>query len=791
MVAAGCLAVLAAGAAARGQESLVRYVASERLLAYLEFDGLDAHRPAWEQTALRKVLTETSTGAMLQSIVSQLMAAGDEGAAREGPSREQGAAMLEHMFNHGFAVSLHPPREGGDQSRPRCLLVIRDGGKGDLFTAYLRKLAEQQKGETIEREGRTFTLVRREAESWGFWVEGNDLVFAFGDAVASGRTALRVLAGEEPSAADHPVRKALARGQGLETVALGFVDLTDVPLPPNPRQAGLDGVKRIEWQWGFQGPALASVTRIVAPAPHRGLLALIDQPTFSPANMLPLPAGVNEYAVLSIDWKKFLEALETLPDADRDLREAYDQFRQATGMDLKADVLGTLGSQWAFYIQPDEAPAPATPLGGAATWFLRPPRFSAVVQVAKPEAFRENLAKLIPLLNRQLAARAQGDTPAVQIEKLKEGEGYVLNIPPGVAALPAGVRPTLRIGEKIAAISISPTAAAAALDAKLGDRPELDGPGDNLLFVQQTDPRSSAPEIIANIPFFLGLMGQSAARDANAPPPMKALARVQVDPDLLPNPDAIRKLLFPNRTIVTRDEESLSITTRESLPGISASPTTGGVLIALMLPAVQSAREAARRVQCTNNEKQIALAMHNFHDASGKFPAASIAKDGKPLLSWRVAILPYLEGNDLYEQFHLDEPWDSPHNKTLIEKMPAVYACPSGTMEKGLTPYQVIVGERAGFRLTEPRGLAEITDGTSNTLLVVESKEGVPWTKPDDLEFDPEGELPSLGSNHPGGFNAALMDGSVRFIRTTIKPALLKALITPQGGEVIRYEEIP
>src|ERR1700676_3675353 len=102
------------------------------------------------------------------------------------------------------------------------------------------------------------------------------------------------------------------------------------------------------------------------------------------------------------------------------------------------------------------------------------------------------------------------------------------------------------------------------------------------------------------------------------------------------------------------------------------------VLIALLLPAVQAAREAARRAQCVNNLKQIGLAMHNYHSTYDCFPPAVTADDqGRPLLSWRVLILPYLEEAPLYAQFHLDEPWDSPHNLPLASKMPRVYTCPS------------------------------------------------------------------------------------------------------------------
>src|SRR5262249_51556565 len=113
-------------------------------------------------------------------------------------------------------------------------------------------------------------------------------------------------------------------------------------------------------------------------------------------------------------------------------------------------------------------------------------------------------------------------------------------------------------------------------------------------------------------------------------------------------------------------------------PGIHSQMfALSGVSAGLLIPAVQKTREAASRMQNQNNLKEMALAMHNYHDVNGKFPPAAICdKQGKPLLSWRVAILPYVEQDNLYKQFKLDEPWDSEHNKKLIAQMPKVYALP-------------------------------------------------------------------------------------------------------------------
>ena len=224
------------------------------------------------------------------------------------------------------------------------------------------------------------------------------------------------------------------------------------------------------------------------------------------------------------------------------------------------------------------------------------------------------------------------------------------------------------------------------------------------------------------------------------------------------------------------------------LGGICTLGMVPAVLIALLLPAVQAAREAARRAQCVNNLKQIALAMHNYESTNGCFPpAATFDADGKPLLSWRVILLPFLEEQSLYNQFHLDEPWDSPHNLALAASMPHVFTCPSQPPVPNQTTYAVVVDPHSMFTgKAEGVRIASITDGTSNTLLVTESISPVPWTQPEGLTLESSSPLFDMGSKHPGGWNVVMADGSVRFFRSAqVNEQLLKALVTRDGNEVV------
>lgn len=209
---------------------------------------------------------------------------------------------------------------------------------------------------------------------------------------------------------------------------------------------------------------------------------------------------------------------------------------------------------------------------------------------------------------------------------------------------------------------------------------------------------------------------------------------------------------------------------------------------AILFPAVVKVREAADRAKTTNNLKQIALAVHNYASTyQDRLPPAAIySQDGKPLLSWRVTLLPYVEHDVLYKRFKLDEPWDSPNNRALLAQMPKVYErFGVVTAEPNTTFFRTFVGEGtlfSGPRGTSPYSIATIPDGTSNTVFAVEAADAVPWTKPDELTMS---QPFKLGQPNSPVFLAVMMDGSVRMVNKNVSQTTLRNAINPKDGQLL------
>jgi hypothetical protein len=221
-----------------------------------------------------------------------------------------------------------------------------------------------------------------------------------------------------------------------------------------------------------------------------------------------------------------------------------------------------------------------------------------------------------------------------------------------------------------------------------------------------------------------------------------------------------------------------------------------GVALAAM-PAIRASREAKRQMLCSSNLKLIGMALHSYHDVYRVFPPAYLAdENGKPMHSWRVLILPFLgdaETDALYESYRFDEPWDGEHNRTLADKMPSIFACPSDSPTTRETNYLAVVDEETMWPGAESTRRFSVTDGSARTIQIVESVSGkVPWLEPRDLtleqattQVNSDSQEPGMSSHHGETVKVLFADTTIHTLAKGTTSETLRALLTRAGGEPI------
>lgn len=269
----------------------------------------------------------------------------------------------------------------------------------------------------------------------------------------------------------------------------------------------------------------------------------------------------------------------------------------------------------------------------------------------------------------------------------------------------------------------------------------------------------------------------------------------------MPPVSILTKEMKPSLSALYRTPQGFQTLQRQTFPGGTPGSLVGATAIGV-LPALLKIRNAAVRAQTANQIRQLILAMHNYYDAHRALPAR-FSKDraGKPLLSWRVQILPFIEEGDLYREFHLDEPWDSEHNRTLIARMPEVFRHPKLALENGKTVYLAPSGNSVIKSPTDsaevkkaPTGmqLEEVVDGSSRTAILLEgnAENAVTWTQPDDFSWEGvEDPVSGLFDGWGDGVHVGLVDGSVSFIKFSQLRKVFEDLVQPQDGNIARWDE--
>lgn len=224
-------------------------------------------------------------------------------------------------------------------------------------------------------------------------------------------------------------------------------------------------------------------------------------------------------------------------------------------------------------------------------------------------------------------------------------------------------------------------------------------------------------------------------------------------------------------------------------------------LAVLLLQGVQAAREAARQTSCRGRLCQLQLALMNYHDTYGCFPPAYVADaDGRPMHSWRVLLLPFIEQRAVYEEYRFDEPWNSNHNRQLAGRIDRIYRCPGhdDVSDPNNTDYVVIVGAKTPFPGARTTRLSDMKDKDENTILVVEiANSDIPWMEPRDLDAEKMSyrvnatDAPSISAYHPLGPAVVFADRITPYrLDKSLRPETVRALTTIAGHEPVTKESL-
>lgn len=757
-------------------------VAPAECLFYGSWAGMAKPDPqSGNQT--EQLLAEPEVQELVATIERLIRANLTEQAQRGGP---EGVAMVEEAVKWGkllitrptaiYVAEVKPPMNGPPVVRAGAVVNVNDEA-GNLKAALEKysPLLGQLNIEKVPVNGETFYRIQpAPGVSVSAGVRGKYFILAVGDGELEAM--LQRARGEAPEwltalRKQLPVeRLSTVSYLNVEAIVEQFGPMAGPKLPLVLDATGLTGVKAVSSVTGLDATGFVSKVLVGTRGELKGVLALAAQQPLTADDLAAVPQDATFAFAWKLDAKKLFETIVDVagtidPRAKEQMLQGLGQMEEGIGISVQNDVLAALGDTWCVYDSPGG--------GGMFTGV------TAVVRLRDAKAAATANGKLIALVKGM--APPDGDPrrePKIEQYEFAGQQVYGLQ----ARQHDFVVAPTWCITEKELVIGLYPQTVKAFLTRR-ADAPSL----------------AKAPTVAAAIEdgvLSLGYVDQRRLFDLFYPMlPVIAQAAanemqrkgMEISPSLLPSAGAISPHLGPAVSTVRRTEAGIEVTTRQTLPGGSIG-ASAPMSVALLLPAVMSARESARRMQAMNSLKQIGLAMHNYHDTYKSFPAAySVDKDGKPLLSWRVHILPYIDQGALYEQFKLDEPWDSEHNIKLVPMMPVAYRSPNSTLGPGMTNFLTVRGEGTVFPGSQGMKMASIVDGTSNTIMVVEvpDRTAVTWTKPDDYEFDKDNPAAGLSGMRPGGFNAAFCDGAVRFVADSIDGETLVALFGRADGKVV------
>jgi len=771
------------------EDPLLARIAPEQCVYYVSSAGMAAPDPR-SNNQVEQLLAEPEVAQFIAEIHQQVVRAVRQKAAAEGPEAaalaEDAAGWVKILLTRPAAVFVSRVALGPQGPDLQAGAVVNVGEDVAKLKATLEKYQEgllRGKAQPVEIGDQTWHRLQFAPTAppitWG--VKGKYLIAGLGENTIA--EILNRARGTPPSwltalRQQLPVeRPSMITYVNLKSILETFGPMAGGPKVQQVLEAvGLGNVTSLASVAGLDKEGYVSRTLLALDGQPAGVLNALTAGSLSPQELdcVPRDATLAIAARLSVAdlFETVLAAAEKIdPRAREEMARAIGDVERELDINLPSDLLKPLGDAWRLYNSPAE--------GGLVLTGL-----TAVVSVKDHSKLAATHASLLARAKKELEpdAMATSRRPRPQIQQIQfagqdiyffDSRDKEFPLAPAwcltekelvISLFPQGVKAYLSRGEDRQAL----TKAAQVAEA-------LSGPNPPVAMVYM-DNQALFDLVYPFMPMFAQVVVSELAREG-----------IDVHVGILPSAAAIRRHLRPGVITVGRTPAGIETVSRQSIPGGSIA-TTVPLGTALLLPAVQSAREAARRTASMNNLKQIGLALIMHENSRQKFPPAyTTDKEGKPLLSWRVAILPYVEQAGLYEQFRQDEPWDSDHNKKLIPLMPRLFQRPGSVAGPGKTNYLTVRGEKTAFPGKESTRFADITDGASNTVMAVEVPDAraVVWTRPDDYEYDDKDPAAGLLEARPRGFNAVFCDGSVRFLSQTIDPQVLKAMFTRNGAEAV------
>lgn len=789
------------------EDPLMARVAPEECLLYVSWSGI-AEPQADSANRTESLLAEPAVQRLIKDVDRRLMQAFS--AAAEGEDADSPEAMLaKHGSQLGRILLTHPtaiflshfkPPGDDDAFAPpagpdiRGGMLVNLGDDAPKVKAALEKLQKQLLGDAVEAidvagvPAFRIQPPERGAPAITWSIRGKYLLVGVGKDSFAGMLA-RVRT--EPPAWLTSVRRDLAVPRISMTAYADVKAILEIAkkvagrgrdaedLAAMTKVFGLKDATTFSLMTGLDDEGFILRSQLGIDGDLQGALTLADAKPLSPLDLLPIPADATLAVAARLDlmarYQDFHKlASEVEPRLIAELDEGVREIKEETGIQLIDGIFASLGDVWCAYNSPSE--------GGLLTSGL-----TATVTVGDYAKLKTEYDKAIKFFTAQLAevrGFRGGRGPAL---KEIEFAGHKIHFLTSGGS-PLFIAPSFCLTEEYVIFSLFPQNIKAFLSRGKNFQSLADSKHVGSLLKMSEGPSAfsyqNTPELMKYAYPLVQMFGQVMSTEM-------AREGFELDMSLLPPASAILPHMKPDVTTLARTKQGILLECRTSLPGGIAG-SLAPIVLGTTAPAIEKSLRTAKRTRSMNNLKHIALALHNYHSAHGSMPPAfTTDKDGKPLLSWRVAILPYLGRSDLYDAFHRDEPWDSEHNKKLIARMPEILRAPTSKAAAGDTVYLSVRGEQTLFSVREGKPdkvrFAHVRDGLTNTIMVVEASDmqGVPWTAPDDFKYEKKDPLNGLVGQHKGGFLAALGDGSVRFLAETIDAEILRRLFDRADGQVI------